>query len=510
MNNVLSMCSTFKRPELFLQMAESYSRTVKSSKSMLVAYVSEDDPKISEYMKLKLPNKVSIEYGRKKTMVQVLNYFSCEKYTDYNYYSEVNDDHIYVTPGWDVTMMKAIDSKYNGMSIAYGKTESLPTATTHGEKLVHGLGYFFPPIYAHMLVDFWLLEVNKETNILTHVPDVVIDHRHPVFNKGKWDATYQDGEDELNKTANDLHKTWIEKNKKNDVTKIKTLIENSVCICSKDIPEITDNVTCFITTYDRLDLLEETINSYLGTKIRPNKLYVFDDGSKKFHNVMMILLRIPEVIIIKNDKNYGSDGNINQAMAVLFNKGAKVLLALDSDCLFAKKWWEKTNDLYKTLDLDKHLICLFNARVHKYIKSVISGLAYKEIIGGLGMLISKKIYNSYLRKIENTPTKLSGWDGKLCKVVALDNITILACSPSMIQHTGYKNGVHCNTDPIECVADDFEDEALPDIATIPLSIQQQIDLTRHIDIINQNSTKEKINNEVFPIHNLHPEKRPPL
>ena len=508
MYKALTMCSTFQRPELFLRMVKSYQQTAKSPESRLVAYVSTEDPKIEEYKKLILPERTSIEYGPKKTMVQVLNYFSCEKYREYNYYSEVNDDHVFVTPGWDIAMMKAIDKKYNGMSIAYGKTESLPTATMHGAKLVHGLGYFFPPIYEHMLVDFWIIEVNIATDIMVYLPDVVVDHLHPVFKKGVWDDTYQDGENELNRISNDIHKNWMIKNKNDDIQKINTLIEENVCIRSKDIPEITESVACFMTTYDRLDLLEKTVNSYMGTKDRPIKFYVFDDGSKKINDVIRILLKIPEVVIIKNDKNYGSDGNINQAISTLFNKGAKILLALDSDCLFAKKWWPRALELSKTMDLDKNLICLFNARVHKYIKSVMPGLVHKEILGGLGLLVSKKIYSTYEPKIRRSVGELSGWDGKLCKFAARDNIAILACSPSMIQHTGYNNGNHSTTDPIECVADDFEDEALSDVQPISEAIQHQIDMTRHIAITPEKSNKKEKEPEI--IHNLHPEKRPQL
>lgn len=503
------MCSTYQRPELFLRMAESYSKTVRSPNARLAAYVSYEDVKIEEYKKLTLPNNVSIEYGPKKTMCEVLNYFSCKKYRDYQYYSEVNDDHVFVTEGWDIKMMQTIDTKYNGVSIAHGKTESLPTATMHGAKLVHGLGYFFPPQYLHMMLDLWIIEIDAQTEIMTYVPDVLVDHRHPVFKKAEWDATYQNGEDEM-KLATEIHKDWLNNKKSETIKQIKKLIIDNNSILISELPSIIEPLTCFMSTYERIDILKNTINSYLSTAVRPSKIFIFDDGSPNFTEILSIISKIPEAVMIRNEKNQGCAINVISAISQLFSHGAETILILDSDCIFAKKWWIKANEIIKTLDMNKNIACLFNARVHKHIQSPIDGLVHKEMIGGLGMLISKKIYFTYLEKIKTTYQGLTGWDGKLCRLALMDRIAIFACSPSMLQHIGGKLGTHSKIDPVECVADDFAGEPLPGITPIPKHIQERIDFTSYLGFPKSQQVYQEEQTPPINPHLKHPERPPQL
>jgi len=503
------MCSTYQRPELFLRMAESYNKTAKSIEARLAAYVSYEDTKIEEYKKLVLPKNVSIEYGPKKTMCGVLNYFSCEKYRDYQYYSEVNDDHVFVTEGWDIKMMNAIDIKYNGVSIAYGKTESLPTATMHGAKLVHGLGYFFPPQYLHMLLDLWIIEIDAATKIMTYVPDVLVDHRHPVFKKAEWDATYQNGEDEL-KISGEIHKDWLANKKTENIKRIKELISENSFIPISKLPSIDEPITCFMTTYERVNLLKRTIDSYLSTTVRPAKLFIFDDGSSNFTEIIDIVSKIPEAIIIRSKKNQGCANSVITAIEHLFKQGAKKLLILDSDCLFADQWWIKTNEIINRLDMNKSIVCLFNARVHKHIQSPIEGLVHKEMIGGLGMILSKKIHFAYIEKIKLTRQGITGWDGKLCRFALMDRTAIFACSPSMLQHTGSKLGTHCKVDPIECIADDFAGEPLPGIIPIPKHIQERIDFTSYLGFPKSQQAYEEEHPPAVNPHIKHPERKPQL
>jgi hypothetical protein len=271
-----------------------------------------------------------------------------------------------------------------------------------------------------------------------------------------------------------------------------------------------------MTSYDdRLDLLELTVNSYLKTKTRPNKFYIFDDNSKNIFDVYTILSKIPEAIIIRNDKNYGSDGNITNAMKVLFELGADITLALDSDCLFDERWWERTKDIGSNINLDENLICLFNARVHKYVKSARRDFVHKEILGGLGLLISKKIFTAYIEKIRNSFLGLIGWDGKLCKYSLEDGINLLACSPSMIQHIGFKKGAHSDIDMTECIADDFVGD---NSEILKIMSDKKYDRKQNQTIVKIQSTNKtyqppnqiNLQENVPIVHNLHPERRPNL
>jgi len=158
-------------------------------------------------------------------MVQVLNYFSCEKYLDYTHYSEVNDDHIFVTEGWDNKMMAAVDSKNGGVSVAYGQTQNMPTATMHGVKFIRYFNYFFPPEYHHTWVDNWLSDIGFTANILTYVEDVLIDHVHWVFQKAHRDEVSVTVENDLD-YGKKAYTTWKETNRKEDIRNLELYLSN--------------------------------------------------------------------------------------------------------------------------------------------------------------------------------------------------------------------------------------------------------------------------------------------
>jgi glycosyltransferase involved in cell wall biosynthesis len=191
MKKLLTMCSSHRRYDMCKRMVESWATTKRGEGSNLVVYVDEQNPYIDEYKRIIMPFGADMVFGPYRTMVQVLNYLSSEKYTNYDYYSECNDDHVFVTEGWDTKMMEAIDRKNNGVSIAYGQTQNMPTATMAGAKIIRKLGYFFPPEYNHSWVDNWLTTIGFKCNLLTYCPDVLIDHRHPAFGLANSDETYK-------------------------------------------------------------------------------------------------------------------------------------------------------------------------------------------------------------------------------------------------------------------------------------------------------------------------------
>jgi len=221
---LITMCSSRSRPEIFLRMAKSFVETKEGANSFLVAYVYENDPMVESYKKINLSGMscVDIIYGKDRCMVEVLNYISTELFPDADFYSEANDDHTFVTIGWDMKMIDAICNKNNGFSIAYGKTEYLPTATMCSGSVVRGLGYFFPPEYKHSWVDNWLVTIGFETNILTYLQDVIIEHTHPAFSLAKRDLTYKYAEQD-SVHGKEVFEKWLIEQKDNDCKIIGSL-----------------------------------------------------------------------------------------------------------------------------------------------------------------------------------------------------------------------------------------------------------------------------------------------
>jgi hypothetical protein len=205
-------------------MAKSFVETKEGANSFLVAYVYENDPMVESYKKIDLSGMscVDIVYGKDRCMVEVLNYLSTDLLFDADFYSEVNDDHVFITQGWDMKMIDAITRKNNGFAIAYGKTENLPTATMCSGSVVRGLGYFFPPEYKHSWVDNWLVSIGFETNILTYLPDVIVEHRHHAFGLSAKDSVYNYAEQDYS-NGKEVFERWLASKKEKDCFLIESL-----------------------------------------------------------------------------------------------------------------------------------------------------------------------------------------------------------------------------------------------------------------------------------------------
>lgn len=452
---VLTICSSYQRPVLARRMIESYIKATSSTNAHLVVYVGEKDPFIEEYRQIQIPTgraSAEIVYGPRLSMVQVLNKFSSEGLDKYDYFSEINDDHVAVTEGWETKLAEAIDRKNNGFSISYGQTQQFPTAVMFGKKLISGLGYMFPPEYAHTYVDRWLMDLGFGANITIYVPDVLVDHLHPVFNKGEWDNVYYDGGDEMH-VAQKIYEKWCVK-KEEDIVKVRVMAREARIISADQIPDLSDeDLVCMMTTYDRIDLLERTISSLAACKKRP-RIFSFDDFGPDHKRVVNAVLKLQDAVVVSDQQHRGIEGCNYWAMQSLFDKGAKRILILDSDCLVAKTWWSTAVELSNIVDLDRNVLCLFNCRVHASTPlATISGLVSKKYVGGLGLLVSRFMWDNYLVKIREDGWV--GWDGNLCNRVIKDGMKVLACTPSVIQHTGGRVGAHAGIDATEPIADDF-------------------------------------------------------
>jgi hypothetical protein len=92
------------------------------------------------------------------------------------------DDHIPRTEGWDSALVEAL--RDIGTGFAYGddliQGENLPTACAMTSDIVQALGWMTPPGMAHLYVDDVWLTLGRELGRIRYLPDVVIEHYHPM------------------------------------------------------------------------------------------------------------------------------------------------------------------------------------------------------------------------------------------------------------------------------------------------------------------------------------------
>jgi len=184
---VLSMCSSRGRPARCAEMVESFLAT-RRGPACLWVYV--DEAEIDHYRDLMqthnaADNGVMIVAGPYKTMIQVFNDFSK---APADYYHEVNDDHVFITPGWDLLLSAALRGR---VGMAYPRLRHLPSSLMMSGELVRRLGYFAYPAFTHSFVDNFFVELGEAIGCMVEVPECIIEHRHWSFGMAPMDAVYE-------------------------------------------------------------------------------------------------------------------------------------------------------------------------------------------------------------------------------------------------------------------------------------------------------------------------------
>lgn len=180
------------RPELCREMAESFYKTA-SRGTDLVIYVNEDDPVVTEYDKLDAP----LEAGPRKFIAEVFNHYFMQ-WPHYDYYANLNDDHFFVTPGWDEKLIEINEREMGGWGIACANdkltdwsTHPHPSGCVISGKATRLLGWIAPPGTRHIGIDVIQGHLFGALGLLRFTKDVVIEHRHWVNGMRPWDDNYK-------------------------------------------------------------------------------------------------------------------------------------------------------------------------------------------------------------------------------------------------------------------------------------------------------------------------------
>lgn len=104
----------------------------------------------------------------------------------------MGDDHIPRTDGWADTLV-SYHSRRPGF-IYYGRDglqdRRLPTWWSMDGRIVETLGRMVPAPVQHLYCDNAIKALGEKTGRLGYLPDVMIEHMHPVAGKGIMDAQY--------------------------------------------------------------------------------------------------------------------------------------------------------------------------------------------------------------------------------------------------------------------------------------------------------------------------------
>jgi hypothetical protein len=187
------------RPEAAHELCRAFEETCVLDTQLVFAIDERDVGSIHDYP---FVNQTTTWWSPSSTMVEALNMRSADLVS--GEMSEglvppsfaigfMGDDHRPRTLGWDRAYVDALSDL--GTGIVYGddlfQGRRLPTQCAMTADIVRALGYMAPPALTHLYVDNFWLSLGEQAQCIRYLPDVVIEHRHPVVGKAQWDEGYQ-------------------------------------------------------------------------------------------------------------------------------------------------------------------------------------------------------------------------------------------------------------------------------------------------------------------------------
>ena len=177
-----------ERPDNAHRLLDQIRTTAPKDAPIFVTFaVDSDDPTLEQYPD-KYCNRVSVSGG---SMVQALNEVAMDKARGSEYLAFLGDDTL-PQGDWYPRVMEALMTQRN--SIVYGNDlihgEGLPTSVFMDSNIVKTLGYMAPPNQKQLFVDNYWKALGEALGTLTYLPEVIIEHLHPLVGKAPSDASY--------------------------------------------------------------------------------------------------------------------------------------------------------------------------------------------------------------------------------------------------------------------------------------------------------------------------------
>lgn len=197
MSDLLVIVPSRGRPEAAHELVKVFEQTCTANTELRLV-VDADDPTIDDYPASALIRQPDIDTttATPNTMVAALNWaIRTVPDTSVRPFAVgfMGDDHRPRTVGWDALYLTEL--RKLGTGLVYGndllQKGRLPTQIAMTWDIVWAIGYMAPPTLRHLYVDNWWRDLGNGAECLSYLPDVVVEHLHPIANKAEWDAGYR-------------------------------------------------------------------------------------------------------------------------------------------------------------------------------------------------------------------------------------------------------------------------------------------------------------------------------
>jgi hypothetical protein len=191
------------RPESVARVAEAWRNTAAHADATLVFAIDGDDPRHADYFDQDLPDIGAVQvqfmaFPQWMPMVPKLNACAVAAAgasgagVQWGGIAFMGDDHLPRTEHWVGMLLAALDQL--GTGIVYGRdgiqNERLPTWWAMTPDIVRTLGRMVPADVEHLYCDNAIKDLGEKAGCLRYLPDVLIEHMHPVAGKAAMDDGY--------------------------------------------------------------------------------------------------------------------------------------------------------------------------------------------------------------------------------------------------------------------------------------------------------------------------------
>lgn len=189
MTDLVVIAPSRGRPAAAVQLADAFTATKATSR--LVFAVDEDDPTRHAYAEaLGHYPHTTVHYApAPSTMVKTLNVIASTYQHEAYALGFLGDDHRPRTRKWDQLYVEAL--RKLGTGIVYGddllQGARIPTQVAMTSDIVRALGHMAPDVLTHLYVDDYWKVIGEGAGCIRYLPDVVVEHMHPVAGKADWD-----------------------------------------------------------------------------------------------------------------------------------------------------------------------------------------------------------------------------------------------------------------------------------------------------------------------------------
>jgi hypothetical protein len=188
------------RPESVAKVTEAWRATGAYADARLVFAIDADDPRYAEYLDQDIPDADSMQVGfvfaqTWKPMVHKLNEgaVAAASAGGWGGIAFMGDDHLPRTDGWVGALLAGLSDL--GSGIVYGRdgiqNRNLPTWWAMTPDIIRVLGRMVPADVEHLYCDNAIKDLGEVAGCLRYLPEVLIEHMHPVAGKAQVDDGYR-------------------------------------------------------------------------------------------------------------------------------------------------------------------------------------------------------------------------------------------------------------------------------------------------------------------------------